>query len=126
MEEQCKYASQNVFKQQKDLQKIKKDYEEDLNRYTEISNQLEKLNIQKQQYQFSLEKVIKELGEQEEKLKRAEKLLQTKLNSIKTKKINIGGDNAHIIQMNYDIEYNKNKTLINAIMYINTFKKKKK
>ena len=117
LEEQCKYASQNVFKKQKDLQKIKKDYDEDLNRYTELSNKYEILMGQKKQFEQALDKIQKELFEQNEKIARAKKSLTTKLSSVKSQKINLSEDNIHIVQMKYDVENNKNKTLQSALMY---------
>jgi len=87
-----------------------------LNRYTEINNKYEILLGQKRQYEVMLEKTQKELIDQSEKIARAKKSLTTKLSSAKTQKININEDNVHIIQMKFDIENNKNKTLQSALM----------
>jgi len=115
LEEQCKFASQNVFKKQKDLQKLKKDYDEDLNRYTELTNKFEILLGQKRQYEGVFDKTQKDLLDQNEKITRAKKNLTTKLNAIKTQKLNLNEDNVHLVQMRFDIENNKNKTLLSAL-----------
>lgn len=119
LEEQCKFASQNVFKKQKELQKLKKDYDEDLNRYTELNNKYEILAGQKNQYQVLIEKSQKELQDQNEKIQRAKKTLSTKMNSLKSQKINLNEDNPHMVQMRYDIENNRNKTILSALTYMN-------
>jgi hypothetical protein len=36
LEDQCRAASENLFKKKKELQKVTKEYEEDMRRYTEI------------------------------------------------------------------------------------------
>ena len=117
LEEQCKFASQNVFKKQKDLQKMKKDYEEDLNRYTELNNKLEILMNQKRQYDSLFEKAQKDLNDQNEKIARAKKTLTTKVNAIKSSKINLSEDNVHLLQLKFDVESNRNKTLLSALTY---------
>lgn len=121
LEEQCKYASQNVFKRQKELQKMKKDYDEDLNRYTELNNKYEILIGQRKQYEMALDKARKDLEEQNEKLSRAKKTLLSKTNTLKTQKISLTEDNVHVLQMKYDIENNKNKALQSALMYFPFF-----
>ena len=115
LEEQCKFASQNVFKKQKDLQKMKKDYEEDLNRYTELNNKLEILMNQKRQYDSLFEKAQKDLNDQNEKIARAKKTLSTKVNAIKSSKMNLSEDNVHLLQLKFDVESNRNKTLLSAM-----------
>ena len=117
LEEQCKFASQNVFKKQKDLQKMKKDYEEDLNRYTELNNKLEILMNQKRQYDSLFEKAQKDINDQNEKIARAKKTLTTKVNAIKSSKINLSEDNVHLLQLKFDVESNRNKTLLSALTY---------
>lgn len=106
-----------MFKRQKELQKMKKDYDEDLNRYTELNNKYEILIGQRKQYEMALDKAKKDLEEQNEKISRAKKTLLSKSNSLKTQKINLTDDNVHILQMKFDIENNKNKALQSALMY---------
>lgn len=81
-----------------------------------MNNKYEILIGQRKQFEGVLDKTQKELHDQNEKILRAKKTLSSKFNSIKTQKINLNEDNIHIIQMKYDIETNKSKTLQSAIM----------
>lgn len=70
---------------------------------------------QKRQYEGVFDKTQKDLLDQNEKITRAKKNLTTKLNAIKTQKLNLNEDNVHLVQMRFDIENNKNKTLLSAL-----------
>ena len=53
LEEQCRAASENLFKKKKELQLCQKEYEEDMRRYNEVKNKVYTL------YMLSyLEKII--------------------------------------------------------------------
>eukprot|EP00828_Plagiopyla_frontata_P039530 TRINITY_DN5201_c0_g1_i6.p1 TRINITY_DN5201_c0_g1~~TRINITY_DN5201_c0_g1_i6.p1 ORF type:complete len:454 (-),score=87.52 TRINITY_DN5201_c0_g1_i6:37-1398(-) len=119
LEDQCKAASKNLFSKEKELQKIQKDSDEDRKRLAELQNKIEILNQQKLSLNQQLEKSNKELLEQQNKIERAQKQYQAKLgNARQNAQIDITEQNPHIIQMNLDMETNKNKMLIASIFNI--------
>ena len=68
-----------------------------------------------------LEQVIykqsQDLTELQEKINRAEKSLALMQNNWNKKKIEVNENNPHLAQLEYDIEYEKNKTLILSLKY---------
>ena len=65
---------------------------------------------------MGLDKVDRELKEQNEKKERASKNAAVKQNNLKSLKINLDESNPKNWQMNYEVETNLTKTLFSAIL----------
>lgn len=57
-----------------------------------------------------------QLGQNQEKTARAEKSLALIKNNLAKKKLQIKEDSQHVLQLDYDIETDKNKTLVSTLM----------
>ncbi len=73
------------------------------------------LGQQIREERMNQEKLKKELTDQSEKLERAQKSMNSKLNNAKKAKVNLSETNPHLLQMSYDIENNMTKTLISVL-----------
>ncbi|KAM3137530.1 hypothetical protein pb186bvf_010320 [Paramecium bursaria] len=110
LEDQCRAASENLFKKKRELQKITQEIEEDMRRCTEIQNRIEILENQERDVQMNSQKLQLEIEEQNVKMNRADNLMKQKLQKVQNKQIPINENNPHIAQALLDIQQNVNKT----------------
>ncbi|EGR30111.1 hypothetical protein IMG5_141810 [Ichthyophthirius multifiliis] len=116
LEEQCRAASQNLFKKRDILQKLQKEYELDKRRLLEYYNKTQLLNQRQQQTQQIIDKYMKDIDNQQYKIQRAEQGYNRSILKIQQKKINIDNkNNPYIKQLKYEIEVNKTKTLLSSL-----------
>ncbi|EGR29742.1 hypothetical protein IMG5_149250 [Ichthyophthirius multifiliis] len=116
LEEQCRAASQNLFKKRDALQKIQKEYEEDIRRLQEYQNKMQILTQKQQQTKQMMNKYEKDIEEQYQKIQRAQQGYDRSLQKTQQKGIDIQNqNNPHIIQLNHDVEVNKTKILISSL-----------
>ena len=82
LEDQCRAASETLFKKRRELQKLQKDYDEDARRLMEIKTRQQQLHKQAEDQNNQRDRIEKEINEQLEKVNRAQKSLQAKLNNV--------------------------------------------
>ncbi|CAK59765.1 unnamed protein product (macronuclear) [Paramecium tetraurelia] len=116
LEEQCRAASENLFKKKKELQRLQQEIDEDMRRLTEIQNRIEILDNQEREMEMQFQKLEKELQDQQEKINRAENIMSSKLAKVQQKRIVLDESNAHISALELDIQNNLNKTLKTCIL----------
>ncbi len=83
MEDQCRAASETLFKKRRELQKLQKDYDEDARRLMEVKTKQQQLHGQARDQADYRQRIEAELGEQMEKTSRAQRSFAAKLNNVK-------------------------------------------
>jgi len=73
LEDQCRAASETLFKKRRELQKLQKDYDEDARRLMEIKTKQQQLQKQAAEQSMGRERIDKEIAEQMDKIQRAQK-----------------------------------------------------
>lgn len=116
LEEQVNAASENLSRKRKEIQKLEQEYEQDMRRLTETQNKYETLRDRKMKLEQVLFTVRQDLSVNEEKAARAQKSLGLAKTNLVKKKIEIKEDSPDIIQLEYDIEVDKNKTLVSTLL----------
>ncbi len=71
LEDQCRAASETLFKKRRELQKLQKDYDEDARRLMEIKTKQQQLSKQSDDMNNQRDRIEKEIGDQMEKVSRA-------------------------------------------------------
>jgi len=72
LEEQCRAASETLFKKRKEVQKLSKEFDDDMRRLTEIQTKQQNFLKQDDEVANQRERIEKELSEQQEKIQRAD------------------------------------------------------
>ena len=115
LEDQCRAASETLFKKRRELQKLQKDYDEDARRLMEIKTKQQQLQKQSDDMNNQRDRIEKEIGDQMEKVSRAQKSLQAKLNNVRS----VRGQDFENTKENFEIltevEQLKNKHLLGSL-----------
>jgi septal ring factor EnvC (AmiA/AmiB activator) len=115
LEDQCRAASETLFKKRRELQKLQKDYDEDARRLMEIKTKQQQLQKQSDDMNNQRDRIEKEIGDQMEKVSRAQKSLQAKLNNVRS----VRGQDFENTKENFEIltevEQVKNKHLLGSL-----------
>ena len=115
MEDQCRAASETLFKKRRELQKLQKDYDEDARRLMEIKTKQQQLHKQSDEQSMNRERLDKEMADQYDKIQRAQKSFTSKLNNVRAVK----GPDFETSKENYEIltevETLKNKHLLGSL-----------
>lgn len=82
LEEQCRAASETLFKKRREVQKLNKEYDDDMRRLMELQTKSQTLIKDNEDYAYHKEKYDKELGDQEGKIDRAAKSMHAKQNNL--------------------------------------------
>lgn len=101
-----------MFKKKGELRKLEQEFEQDAKRLTETLNRKETLRERKGKLEQVMHKQSQDLAELQEKKARAEKSLSLMQSNWNKKKIEVNEASPHLAQLEYDIEYEKNKTII--------------
>lgn len=114
LEDQCRAASETLFKKRRELQKLQKDYDEDARRLMEIKTKQQQVSKQVDDMSIVRERMDREIADQIEKIQRAQKTFQSKLNNVKSVKGDFENtkENFEILT---EIESLKNKNLLSAL-----------
>lgn len=78
LEEQCRAASETLFKRRKELGRLQKECEDMMKRVMQIEGQKQNIDKQTEDLKYQNEKLSKELQDQQQKLERAAKTVNTK------------------------------------------------
>lgn len=73
LEDQCRAASETLFKKRRELQKLQKDYDDDARRLMEVKSKQQTLTKQADELNLIRDKLDKDLAEQADKIERAQK-----------------------------------------------------
>lgn len=115
LEDQCRAASETLFKKRRELQKLQKDYDEDARRLMEVKTRQQQLHKQADEQGGLRERLDKELAEQVDKIQRAQKSFQAKYNNVRA----VRGAEFENSKENYEIlaeaEALKNKHLLGSL-----------
>lgn len=85
LEEQCRAASETLFKKRKELQRVQRDCEDMLKRVVQTEGYKQNMDKQMEDYEYQDEKLNKDLQEMQQKFDRASKLATNrKQNYLKT------------------------------------------
>lgn len=83
LEEQCRAASETLFKKRKEVQKLNKEYDDDMRRLMEIQTKQQTYLKKNEDINYQREKLEKELHDQDEKVDRAAKTRDNNIRNLK-------------------------------------------
>ena len=115
LEDQCRAASETLFKKRRELQKLQKDYDEDARRLMEFKTKQQTLSKQSDDIQVQRERLEQELNDQQDKINRAQKTFQSKLNNVRSVKGPEFENTKENVEILVQLEQMKNQQLLNAI-----------
>lgn len=118
LEEQCRAASETLFKRRKELGRLQKDCEDMMKRVMQIEGHKQNIDKQLEDYNFQNEKLTKELQDQQQKLERASKTLTTKKSSYTRAVPDYNQEeSASGLEMHLEALKLKNTYVLNALRY---------
>mmetsp|Transcript_20202 Transcript_20202/g.23381 ORF Transcript_20202/g.23381 Transcript_20202/m.23381 type:complete len:193 (-) Transcript_20202:29-607(-) len=82
LEEQCRAASETLFKKRKEVQKLNKEYDDDMRRLMEIQTKQQNFLKSNEDYSNQRERLEKELQDQLDKLARADEAKNNNLQNL--------------------------------------------
>eukprot|EP00743_Colponemidia_sp_Colp-15_P001759 GILK01001920.1.p1 GENE.GILK01001920.1~~GILK01001920.1.p1 ORF type:complete len:939 (-),score=229.96 GILK01001920.1:138-2912(-) len=85
LEEQCRQASEVLFKKKKELQKLEREYEDDMRRLMELQTQANTVQKGVEELQSTKQTHEQELREYDEKIERAYRVYSSKMKAHKTR-----------------------------------------
>jgi hypothetical protein len=116
LEEQCRAASEALFKRRKEVQRLQKDCEDLMKRVMQTEGHKQNVDKQLEDYRYQSEKLNKELQEQQQKLERANKTLSTKKsNYTKTVPDFNPTESVPALEMQLESEKLRNNYMLNAL-----------
>ena len=114
LEEQCRAASETLFKKRKEVQKLNKEYDDDMRRLMEIQTKQQNFLKKNEDVSYQRERIDKELQDQHDKLSRAERTKNNNLQSVAQRVQNFE-DSAKNKDIMFEAEQLKTKYLMSAI-----------
>lgn len=115
LEDQCRAASETLFKKRRELQKLQKDYDEDARRLMEIKTKQQQLHKEADEQSMQKERLDREIAEQMDKASRAQKSLQSKLNNVRSVKGPEFENTKENFEILGEVEMLKNKHLLGSL-----------
>lgn len=118
LEEQCRAASETLFKRRKELQRVQKECEDMMKRVMQVEGHQQNIEKQMEDYEYQSEKLKKEIQEQEQKLERAMKAASTKKsNFVKNAPDYNPAESASGLEMQLETQKHRNTYTLNALRY---------
>ena len=114
LEEQCRAASETLFKKRKEVQKLNKEYDDDMGRLMEIQAKKQNFERREEEIVYMREKIEKDLQEQGGKIERADRTKTSNYNELVAAVQDFEGS-AKQKDVELEIEQLKTKYLMNAI-----------
>lgn len=115
LEDQCRAASETLFKKRRELQKLQKDYDDDARRLMEFRTKQQGLGKQLDDINLMGQRLDKEMNDQADKIERATRTQQSKLNNVKSVKGQGFESGKESMEISTELERLKTQHLINAI-----------
>jgi len=118
LEEQCRAASETLFKKRKELQRVQKECEDMMKRVIQVEGISQNMDKHMEEYEFHDEKLNKELTDLQQKLDRANKMATTKKQGyLKTAPDYNPVESASGIEMQLESQKLRNNYTMNALRY---------
>lgn len=117
LEDQCRAASETLFKKRRELQKLQKDYDDDARRLMEIKTKQQSLNKQSDELNGLRDKLEQELANQANQFEKTQRTYQAKLNNVMSVRGQNFGDSKENMEVLAEVEQTKTKHLLNALAY---------
>ncbi len=118
LEEQCRAASETLFKRRKELQRVQKECEDMMKRVMQIEGHKQNIDKQMKDYEYHNEKLNKELQEQQMKLERAMKAANAKKSSyLKSVPDYNSTDSISGLEIQLETQKHRNIYTLNALRY---------
>lgn len=114
LEEQCRAASETLFKKRKDVQKLNKEYDDDMKRLIEIQGKNNTIGKRNEDINYQRDRIEKEINEQIDKIERAQRTRENNLNALLQDQADFNGS-AKAKDVEFEAEQLKSKYLMNAI-----------
>lgn len=114
LEEQCRAASETLFKKRREVQKLNKEYDDDMRRLMELQTRSQGLLKDNEDIVYAKEKLENEMNDQTDKINRAINSLNTKKNNLDSVDPNFANDHKGK-DLTLEVEKLKSKYLLNAI-----------
>ena len=119
LEEQCRAASETLFKRRKELQRVQKECEDMMKRVMQVEGRKQNVEKQLEDYEYQNEKLSKDLQEQQLKLERAIKAANNKkINYMKTAPDYNAVESISGLEMRLETQKHRNTYTLNALRYI--------
>jgi hypothetical protein len=118
LEDQCRAASETLFKKRRELQKLQKDYEDDARQLMEIRNKSSAHQKQNEATQIEKERFQKDIGQQMKKNERANEQFNSAYNNVKEAKGDNFDDAPDNLTTLAQVEDQKTQHLLNALSVI--------
>lgn len=115
LEDQCRAASETLFKKRRELQKLQKDYDDDARRLMEVKTKQQQLGRQAEELNVYVDRAYKDIAEQNDKIDRAQKTFQAKFNNVRSVKGEAFQESKENYEILSEVEANKHKHLLAAL-----------
>lgn len=118
LEEQCRAASETLFKKRKELQRVQKEWEDLNKRLVQTESHAQNVGKQMADFGFQNEKLSKELQEQKEKIQRASKAMIAKKQALLSKVPDFGqSESTAALELQLQTEKLRNNYMLNALRF---------
>jgi coiled-coil domain-containing protein 39 len=114
LEEQCRAASETLFKKRKEVQKLSKEFDDDMRRLTEIQTKQQTFLKKNEDIAYQRERIEKELNDQQSKIERAENIKNENYDAL-VQTVEDFKDSAKEKDIEFETENLKTKYIMNAI-----------
>ena len=114
LEEQCRAASETLFKKRKEVQKLNKEYDDDMRRLMEIQTKQQNYLKRNEEIAQNRERIEKDLTDQDEKLARAENTKNDNFQAL-VQTVPDFDESTKKIDIMFESQQLKTKYLLNAI-----------
>lgn len=118
LEDQCRAASETLFKKRRELQKLQKDYDDDARQLMEYQTKSQALKRQNEQTQMENERFNNDIQKQAQKLQRAEQSFQGSYGNVQQVKGEGFEESKENLEVNGQLEQHKTQHLLNALSVI--------
>lgn len=118
LEDQCRAASETLFKKRRELQKLQKDYDDDARSLMEIRTKSQALQKQNEATNMERGRFDQDINAQLSKFQRAEGSFQAAYNNVKQVQGDAFDDSKENVEIIAEVENQKTNHLLNALSVI--------
>lgn len=118
LEDQCRAASETLFKKRRELQKLQKDYDDDARQLMEIRNKQQQHQKQNEATQMEQDRFNKDINTAMQKINRVNQQFESSYNNVKQVKGEDFDNTTDNIEVMAHVEGQKTEHLLNALSVI--------
>ena len=118
LEDQCRAASETLFKKRRELQKLQKDYDDDARSLMEIRTKSQALQKQNEATNMERERFNQDINAQMNKFSKAEQSFQAAYSNVKQVNGDAFDDSKENVEIIAEVENQKTNHLLNALSVI--------